>query len=83
MSAISLRVIGDVEGLVTVGSVSDSGEIVGVADVENGVNTRCRSRPTAASTTMFRKLDIVKSVSVWCEGRRKFQWRKIEIGIVV
>jgi hypothetical protein len=58
----------DGEGLETVGSVSDSGEIVGVADVEKGTKMRGRSRPAAASTTMLRELAINGSDPVLGEG---------------
>jgi hypothetical protein len=71
MSVISLPVMLDGEGLEAVVYVLESGEIVGVADVEKGVKMRPRrgrSRPMAASTTMFRELDINRSDSVRGEG---------------
>jgi len=58
----------DGEGSETVGYVWESGEIVGVADVEKGMKMRGRSRPMAASTTMFRELGINGSGSVRGEG---------------
>jgi hypothetical protein len=68
MSVISLLVMADGEGLETVGYVLESGEFVGVADVAKGMKMRGRSRPTAASTTIFRELDINGSGSVRGEG---------------
>jgi hypothetical protein len=68
MSVISLLVMADGEGLETVGYVLESGEVVGVADVAKGMKMRGRSRPTAASTTIFRELDINGSGSVRGEG---------------